>query len=82
MLGSAAFINDLGREFIAIPPYPGADAPPLPNAAIGYGGHTALDFTYLSSRNRRHPGGACGHRLRLYPEPARPHSDPQGSLAI
>ena len=44
VLGSAAFINDLGRELIAI-----LIIPILmrrhPSAAIGYGGATALDFT-------------------------------------
>lgn len=44
VLGSAAFINDLGRELIAI-----LIIPVLmrrhPSAAIGYGGATALDFT-------------------------------------
>ncbi|MGY3942518.1 lysine exporter LysO family protein [Aeromonas tecta] len=44
VLGSAAFINDLGRELIAI-----LIIPMLmrrhPSAAIGYGGATALDFT-------------------------------------
>lgn len=44
VLGSAAFINDLGRELIAI-----MIIPMLmrrhPSAAIGYGGATALDFT-------------------------------------
>ncbi|ALP41087.1 lysine exporter LysO family protein [Aeromonas schubertii] len=44
VMGSAAFLNDLGRELIAI-----LIIPLLmrrhPSAAIGYGGATALDFT-------------------------------------
>ena len=43
VLGSAAFLNDLGRELIAIliiPLLMGRH----PSAAIGYGGATALDF--------------------------------------
>ncbi|MGB6190682.1 MAG: lysine exporter LysO family protein [Aeromonas molluscorum] len=44
VLGSAAFLNDLGRELIAI-----LIIPMLmrrhPSAAVGYGGATALDFT-------------------------------------
>lgn len=44
VLGSAAFINDLGRELIAIMIIP-VLMRRHPSAAIGYGGATALDFT-------------------------------------
>ena len=44
VLGSAAFINDLGRELIAILLIP-VLMRRHPSAAIGYGGATALDFT-------------------------------------
>ncbi|PJG59478.1 lysine exporter LysO family protein [Aeromonas cavernicola] len=44
ILGAAAFINDLGRELIAILLIP-LLMRRHPSAAIGYGGATALDFT-------------------------------------
>lgn len=44
LMGSAAFLNDLGRELLAILLIP-VLMRHHPSSAIGYGGATALDFT-------------------------------------